>query len=112
VSAPGERSLLPQEHGAYGQLAMPLLTGLALGRPTPAGLTLAAAAVLGFVAHEPLLVALGRRGRRALDEDGGRARRLLVRLGTLSLVLGAVGVALSPPAAPRSPHPSPPGSPG
>jgi len=102
VKPPGARSLLPQEHGAYGQLAMPLLTGLALGRPALAGLALAAAAVLIFAAHEPLLVALGQRGRRALEEDGERARRLLARLGALSLVLGVAGLALSPAPARRA----------
>ena len=31
MPAPTPRSLLPREHGAYGQIAMPLLAGLALG---------------------------------------------------------------------------------
>ncbi len=78
---------------------MPLLTGLALGRPTLAALTLAAAAVLVFLAHESLLVALGQRGRRALEEAGARARRLLAWLGLSSVALGGAGLALAPPAA-------------
>jgi hypothetical protein len=78
---------------------MPLLTGMALGRLTPGGLALAAAAVLAFAAHEPFLVALGQRGRRALEEDGARARLHVVRLGASSLVLGGAGLAFSPPAA-------------
>ncbi|MCX5731351.1 MAG: YwiC-like family protein, partial [Deltaproteobacteria bacterium] len=38
------RSLLPREHGAYGQIVMPLLCGLALGRPGAAAWLLAAGA--------------------------------------------------------------------
>ncbi len=53
---------------------MPLLTALAIGRPGISPLALTAAAVLGFVAHEPLLVAVGHRGRRAREQDGRRAR--------------------------------------
>ncbi len=93
------RTLVPHEHGAYGQLAMPLVTGLALGRPGVASFALAAAAVLGFVAHEPLLVALGQRGRRAREVDGARARRLLAWLLAATAALGAVGLALAPSAA-------------
>ena len=84
VPAPVRRSMLPHEHGAWGQLAMPLLTALAIGRPTVAALLLTAAVVLAFVAHEPLLVLLGQRGRRAIQEDGARARRWLAATGGLA----------------------------
>jgi hypothetical protein len=90
------RSLLPHEHGAWGQLAMPLLAALAIGRPTPAALLLTASVLLAFLAHEPLLVALGQRGRRALAEDGARARRRLAALGALAAVTGAAGIAFAP----------------
>lgn len=93
------RSLLPHEHGAWGQLAMPLLTALGIGRPGAAAWLLCAAVLLAFVAHEPLLVLLGQRGRRAQEEDGPRARRWLVVLGALAAATGALGVALAPPAA-------------
>src|SRR3990172_9353096 len=59
-SPPSGRALVPREHGAYGQLAMPLLTALAIGRPGLASVTLSASVVLAFVAHESLLVVLGR----------------------------------------------------
>jgi len=93
------RTLVPHEHGAYGQLAMPLLTALAIGRPTLGSIALTAAIVTAFVGHESLLVALGQRGKRALELDGRRARRLLVRLGALAAACAAVGVALAPSAA-------------
>lgn len=99
AAPPSRRSMLPHEHGAWGQLAMPLLTALAIARPTPAALALTAAVVLAFVAHEPALVLLGQRGRRVKDEEGGRARRWLAATGGLAAVLGAAGVVLAPPAA-------------
>jgi hypothetical protein len=99
AAAPARRSLLPHEHGAWGQLAMPLLTALAIGRPGAAPLLLAVAVVLAFVAHEPLLVLLGQRGRRVAAEEGGRARRWLAVLGAGAIACGAAGVALAPAAA-------------
>ena len=69
AQAPRPRSLLPQEHGAWGQLAMPILSALALGAPSAAALLLTAATVLAFLAHEPWLVVLGHRGMRAKAED-------------------------------------------
>src|SRR5512143_2341533 len=103
VSAPpSPRTLVPREHGAYGQLAMPLLTALALGRPSAASLALTASIALGFVAHEPLLVALGHRGKRAFEADAPRARRLLLALGAAAALSGALGVALAPATARRA----------
>lgn len=93
------RTLVPHEHGAYGQLAMPLLTALAIGRPSVSAVALAIAIVLAFVAHESLLVVTGQRGKRALEADGPRARRLLSLLVAGTLVSGAAGVLLAPPGA-------------
>jgi hypothetical protein len=90
------RALIPHEHGAYGQLAMPLLTALAIGRPRLASLALTLSIVLAFVAHESVLVVLGQRGKRALEADGPRARRLLGVLGALSAASGVLGVVLAP----------------
>jgi len=92
-------ALVPREHGAYGQLAMPILSGLALGQPGAAALAFAAAFVLAFVAHEPLLVLLGQRGARMRTQEGARAGRLLAALGALIAASGAAGVAHAPPAA-------------
>jgi hypothetical protein len=92
-------SLLPREHGAWGQLALPLVTGLALGRPGAAALLLATAAVFAFLAHEPLLVVLGHRGARVEAELGRRARRAPVVRIAAAAAAGAGGLALAPPAA-------------
>jgi hypothetical protein len=94
-----DRSLLPHEHGAYGQLAMPLLCGLALGRPGAAAWLLATGAFLGFLSYEPLLVASGRRGRRAQEDHGARARRLAGWILSAAVVLSGAGFALSSPEA-------------
>lgn len=86
--------LWPREHGAYGQLGLPLVAGLAMGRPTIVSGLLAAGAVTAFVAHEPLLVWLGARGPRARREHGTRAARLGLSLGVVALALGAMALAL------------------
>jgi YwiC-like protein len=97
--APRDPSLLPREHGAWGQLALPLLSALALGRPGAAALLLAAAVVLAFVAHEPLVVLLGQRGRRLERELGRTARRRVAASGLAALAAGAAGLLLAPSAA-------------
>jgi hypothetical protein len=85
-------SLLPKEHGAYAELAFPLITGLALAVPSLPALALGAAAVAFFLANEPMNILLGARGRRLKDDLGGRARtRGTVLLGT-GIFLGALGV--------------------
>jgi hypothetical protein len=80
------RPLIPREHGAYGQLILPLVAALAMGRPTLASICMVVAAFAAFFAHEPLLVLLGKRGTRAKREQRGRA----IRNG-----LGWMGVALA-----------------
>jgi YwiC-like protein len=100
--APGpaarEPSLLPREHGAWGQLALPLVCALALGRPGLGAILLAAAVVLAFLCHEPLVVVLGQRGRRVKGELDRPARRRLATAGAAALAAGAAGLLLSPPA--------------
>lgn len=86
------RSLLPREHGAYGQLALPLTSAVAMSSPSWASLALGVGFVAAFLAHEPLLVALGQRGGRAKREHGARATRrgiALAALSVLGLGLGA-----------------------
>ncbi|HUK66625.1 MAG TPA: YwiC-like family protein [Anaeromyxobacteraceae bacterium] len=90
------RALVPREHGAYGQLALPLVSALALGRPTLASAALALAVVLVFVAHEPLLVSLGQRGTRTREFDGPRARRLFFGLAAAATFLAFFGIARAP----------------
>lgn len=89
--------LLPKEHGAYGQLGVPLAVALASGRPSLGAILVAAAAASAFLAHEPLLVALGRRGRRKQDEHGARARRAFAMRALLATVAAVAGLALARP---------------
>jgi len=96
---PRHRSLAPREHGAYGQLAVPMLAALAGGRPGPAPLLLAVAAWALFFAHEPALVLLGRRGERVRVAEGRRSAARLWALGAAGAALGGAGWMLSPPAA-------------
>jgi hypothetical protein len=65
--------MLPREHGAYSQMALPIVTALVIAGPTPAGVLLAVAVVCGFLAHEPLLLLLGGRGARARRATQTRA---------------------------------------
>lgn len=91
-----EPSLLPKEHGAWFQLMVPLGTVLAVGSLSVPALALTVGAVAVFIAHEPLLVALGHRGARRRARDGDRARRLLRRLSIVAAAAGAAGLWLSP----------------
>jgi hypothetical protein len=82
-------SLLPREHGAYGQIAFPLIAAFAVAGASGAGLLFAGAVVAGFLAHEPALVMLGQRGPRAKRELWHSARR---RLGWCVLLGAAAGL--------------------
>ena len=87
---------LPREHGAYGQLAFPLVTALVVsGGSVPAGLI--ALAVVGcFLAHESLLVLLGLRGARARREHRKLAGRWLSVLGVSAGGAAALALASLP----------------
>jgi hypothetical protein len=88
--------LWPREHGAYAQLAAPLVTACVMQPPVPAALLLAAAAWCAFLANEPLLVVLGHRGPRMKQTDGRRAAIRLAGLALGAVAAGAVGLALVP----------------
>jgi hypothetical protein len=90
------RSLLPHEHGAYGQLLFPIACGLSLGRPGAAAWLLSAGAVAGFLSYEPLLVLAGNRGPRAREQDGARALRLAAGLLAAAAALAGWGFLLAP----------------
>jgi hypothetical protein len=92
-----KRSLWPREHGAYFQLALPLVTASVVRTPTVATFALGVGAMLAFLANEPLLVALGHRGARRKTIDGARARWRLAILASAAVVLGATGLAMCPP---------------
>jgi hypothetical protein len=72
------RSLLPHEHGAYGQVSFPLIAAFAVSDFSVGGVLVAVAAVSGFLAHEPAMILLGRRGPRAYRERCRVARWWLV----------------------------------
>ena len=88
--------LIPREHGAYGQLAFPMATALAIGRPTPGAIALAVAGVAAFLGHESLLVVLGQRGGRAAREQRSEARRSLFVFGALAVGSGLAAIILLP----------------
>lgn len=79
-------SLWPREHGAGIQLAFPVVSACVLAHCATASLALALAAVLSFLAHEPLLLLSGGRGarKRALVRTPALVRLLL--LGGLALI--------------------------
>ncbi len=87
--------LWPKEHGAYFQLALPLLTAAGLALPSLAGALLMGGAVCAFLGHEPLLVALGHRGKRARHALGQRAGARAAVLVTLALGGGVTGLVLA-----------------
>jgi len=89
------RVLIPREHGAYGQLAFPMLAALAAGHPSMAGVTLAAGFIAAFLAHEPLLVLGGLRGPRARREQGRAAVRDGAWMSAAALSGIAAGAALT-----------------
>ena len=95
-STPQLRSLAPREHGAYGQLGVPVVASLALGTPNVVAFGLAIGAFATFFAHEPLLVLLGQRGVKARVNDGPRAAKRLLLLGTIAVVCGCGGLFWAP----------------
>ena len=91
-SASRARSLMPAEHGAYGEIGFPIATSLCLALPTLSAGALVLAAIALFVAHEPLLVLLGHRGARVRVTEARRARRWLAVLGAAAVTLGITGL--------------------
>ncbi len=89
--------MFPKEHGAYGQLLLPIVTALAIGRPGFAAVALSAAAGCAFLAHEPLLVLLGQRGARAGRELHQTARRWFAGFAVAAAVLGSAAVVTTSP---------------
>jgi hypothetical protein len=90
------RSMWPKEHGAWAQLAIPLVTALVAGRPTISALLFVVAACAAFFAHEPGAILLGARGTRARREEGRRARRWLASTTAIAALAGSCGYALAP----------------
>lgn len=86
----------PREHGAYVQLLAPLLSALAFTRPTAAALACAALAFILFLAHEPLVVLLGRRGANCRAARARAARAHLVLRVAAAALLGLALVRSAP----------------
>lgn len=82
---PRDISLWPREHGAYVQLLGPLACAALFGPRSLTSAGLVGAACAAFLAHEPLLVLLGRRGERARSQHGARAARRVALLGAVAL---------------------------
>ena len=79
-------SLLPKEHGAYGQITFPLATAFVVAGVSTGGLLFTAAVIAGFLAHEPAAVLLGLRGGRARRERYASAVQWLA----CCLIIGTV----------------------
>ncbi len=91
-------SLLPKEHGAYGQMIFPLLTAMLVSGVSVGSLCFAIAVVAGFLVHEPVLVLLGLRGPRARRELGASAIWWVAGLTALLVVAGLAAVGWMAPA--------------
>jgi hypothetical protein len=98
VGGMARRSLFPREHGAYFQLAIPLIAAWLADPLRAANVLVGIAACLAFLAHEPLLVLLGVRGARLRRTEGRRALVRLIVLGTGALAIGTTALLLAPPA--------------
>lgn len=96
------KALLPREHGAYFELGFPLLTGLTVAGPTVSSAAIALAAVALFLAHEPLAVLSGLRGRRLQEQAGADARATFAVLVTIGALVGVTGIWLAGAAAQRA----------
>jgi hypothetical protein len=91
---PTSASLKPREHGAYGQITFPALAALLVAGPSLPGVLVVVTMVAGFLAHEPAVVLLGRRGPRARREMLARATRWLRAWTAIGLAAG-VGALLA-----------------
>ena len=92
-------SLLPREHGAYAQLALPMVTALASTWPSLSALSMSAAAIAVFLSHEPVAILFGMRGTRALREERNRCVRRLVVLAIVAIAGGIGGLVMASPLA-------------
>ncbi|TWU51837.1 YwiC-like family protein [Rubripirellula reticaptiva] len=85
--------LKPKEHGAYAILGIPIVTSLLIAGATVVGVCVAAASIAGFMAHEPLVVALGHRGSRAQRTTPAARKRTLLLVGMM-IFCGSTAMAL------------------
>jgi hypothetical protein len=88
--------MLPREHGAYSQMALPLVTSFVISGVTLAAVLTGLAVLFGFLAHEPLLVLFGRRGARITAEAAPRARKALALSSAAMIAAGVAALLLTP----------------
>lgn len=96
ASPPRSTLLLPREHGAWGQVCLPLAAALASGAPRWPAALLALAVVGLFLGHEALLVLLGQRGPRVRARKRQQARWTLGWLVPATVLAGVAGLVLAP----------------
>ena len=87
--------LFPREHGAYGQVAFPLIAAFGVAGPSTSGVLIAVTVIAAFLAHEPALVLLGYRGPRAKRDLRTRASRSASATWTARVMLSPVAAASS-----------------
>jgi hypothetical protein len=92
-------SLWPKEHGAYGQMAFPLVTALCVAGVSAGGALAAIAVLAGFFAHEPAAVVLGLRGPRDQHQLGPSAAKWLFALFVGGAIAGIGAIWTAEPAA-------------
>lgn len=90
------KHLIPREHGAYAELGFPLLSGLLVASPGWAASLFVLAAILFFLANEPVVVLVGARGKRLQSELAPEARKQLALLATLGALAGLAAMVLAP----------------
>ena len=88
--------MLPREHGAYGQLLFPLVTSFAVAGLSITATIIGLIVVAGFLAHEPLLVLLGRRGVRAQRDRRGAAIAALAAAAIVAIGCTVLALVLAP----------------
>jgi hypothetical protein len=86
----------PREHGAYAMMAFPVLSGLIQGGASLPGVSFGILTVMGFLAHEPVMVLRGGRGGRVLESGTGPARRRLQHLALVALPFGSLFAVTAP----------------
>ena len=84
--------MLPREHGAYGQIAFPLIAAYAVAGVSTTSLLMTVTVIAGFLAHEPAAIVLGQRGGRVKRELGASATRWLVCCLAVGVAAGLAAV--------------------
>jgi hypothetical protein len=83
-------------------LTFPVVSGLVMGGLSWSGTAFAALAVVGFLAHESVLVVLGARGERIRSKEAAHARRRLLGLAGAAVVAAGIFAVTAPPDAWRA----------